>query len=296
MRVILTRYRKANETEPEAEDAPDSSPRSTSELFKDASYTTQLRAHFAGERQRHRGETSLRRSVIDHHMRTESHHELHAAAEDLSDFCACLPGDESSERCRVALEYLEDQIAGSLAACETGRQGAACERLERLESVVRELDTASGGFDPLITTLGVLSRLEKKTAARRGAGAVADTPTPVMPMEGITVKDIRQLPHTQRAVACRSLFADFDLDGNGLLDVSEFRECMKALGMELDGHEVELVFQSFSDRPAIMGIDPETFQEIVECEEMRSTSSIANYARRSALKNGPSSGSSSFLL
>jgi hypothetical protein len=229
-------------------------------------------------------------------MRPEQHHELHAAVEDLSDYCACLPGDESSEQCRVALEYLEDQLAGSEAACEAEKEGAACARLERLESVVRELDTANGGFGPLITTLRVLSRLENKAPAGSGGAARAESPAPVAAIEGITVSAIRQLPRNERAQACRDLFEDFDRDGNGRLDVSEFRECMKALGMELDGHEVELVFQSFSDRPAIMGIDPETFQEIVECEEMRSTSSIAKYARRSALKNGQDSPNPSFLF
>lgn len=155
------------------------------------------------------------------------------------------------------------------------------------------LETEVGGsFDALISTLRVMKRVEAKRASgaagadRKEGGKDAEDDVEVRWsfMEGELeeteeeeggavkrvryVRDIHGLPARQRAAVCRQLFEMFDRDKNGTLDVQEFRDCMKAMGLELDGHEVELVFQSFSC--PLMRVDLETFQEIVECEEMRS--------------------------
>jgi len=220
----------------------------------------QLRAFFAKKRKQ-----SLRQTLVDHARDDGVSQRLRKVASELSDHCACLPG-EGSQSCREALEYLTVKLSH-------GRD--ELDELETLEANLR----GCGTQQDVIVTLRVLDRVEH----HRPGQTVSEAPSPSSPhlpaseAPASRVGDIRGLPAAERAQLCRDLFARFDADQNGFLDVAEFRECMKALGIALTGREVALIFEAFAC--PLLRIPQDVFEQIVECEDMHARSAMSKFVR-----------------
>ncbi|CAD7704164.1 unnamed protein product [Ostreobium quekettii] len=205
---------------------------------------------------------------------------LHSGAEEISNFCASLPaGSEDAEECWLAYRYFVDQTTSAEVECDLekaqGYEGQACSGLEHWEEFMWEADYNSSVRDTVITLSGIARAKQRKMVASEAASTTAEaevernipTRVPQATAESFLA---------QNGNRYRDLFYKMDHNNDGLLDVSEFRESMKTLGDELDGDAVSTILNALDIHYTI---NLEQFLTIVEAENLRSHTSIAEYLR-----------------
>lgn len=216
---------------------------------------------------------------------------LDTAEDELEGFCSALNDEEGSEECWDAYQYYEKKRAEAESACEieggknSGLTGPQCQRLEQFENFVRQM-VGEGHVVNFITTLQSLSHADQRRLAKELEGSNSEQAavhTAAMEVQESLQKASEddmsdfEADSEQRRNRLRTLFEAMDHDGNGKLDVAEFRDAMRELGDELTGQTVSTIFDSM-DVHGWISLDQ--FIAIVEAEAIESHSADARMLRR----------------
>jgi Ca2+-binding EF-hand superfamily protein len=194
---------------------------------------------------------------------------LSKAEAELAEYCSALPGEgEESEKCWAAYDYFEQRKDEAESGCEVDwtsgkRDGPDCGKLDSFESLVRQLlgQAPMKSFAHMLYTLRKADQHAQQPSGKLAGQSAAE--------QGNASDNGRR-----RLVA---LFHAMDKDGNGKLDVAEFRDALAKLGMQhLTGSTVSTIFSAMD----IHGpITLEDFLHIVEAEEINSDTPVSRWLR-----------------
>lgn len=201
---------------------------------------------------------------------------LEHAESAIADYCVSLPEDsEECEQCWMAWDYFEHRKASAEEGCDPrwgqGRLGPECQELESFEGFVRQLL----GYTPIKSVVRMLYGMRNAQLATEDAKPKAEI-AEVENKEGGRQYELVGAPEDgkERLVA---LFGAMDKDGNGKLDVQEFRDAMDKLGNEhLPGETVGTIFSAMDLHGAIT---LEDFLQIVEAEQVNSNTQVSRWLR-----------------
>lgn len=169
---------------------------------------------------------------------------------NLSSYCSSLPADdESSQECWSAYQYLMDELEKGPTKLRT---------YDDWVDFVKESEVEGAA-----NTIQVLTTLKK--AVLHDVESMAKTSIEFN-------KDRRRQDFLE-------FFKTMDKDGDGRLNIEEFRSIMKELGDELHGPMVETILQAVSSNYGFVEFDE--FMAVVEAEEIRSHSKLATLMRQS---------------
>lgn len=226
-------------------------------------------------------------------QRPGKHEILNVAEHDLQGFCSALPDDEESEECWNAYQYFEDKRHEAEEACEVEWEKndtltkPQCARLEQFEDFVRQ-NVGEGHIVNFISTLQTLSHADQRRLAKelegsdnganysQGVMEAAQKVQESLDSSSESVGDSDQ-DSSQRRLRVKDLFYAMDKDGNGKLDVGEFRAAMRELGDEMSGTSVATILDAM-DVHGFISLDQ--FVAIVEAEAIESHSADAKMLRR----------------
>ncbi|KAK9814695.1 hypothetical protein WJX72_010034 [[Myrmecia] bisecta] len=213
---------------------------------------------------------------IDHATPPKQQAVLGQAEQELTEYCSHLPGSEESERCWTAFRYFEDKKHEAESGCEVeikdGKVAEECAKLEHFEDFARQM-IGGGSARNFVRTLFTLSNAERKQLARQIEN-LQGSESSLSSMDLIVDSDVER----ERLIA---LFETADTNGDGVLNVAEFRAAMKSLGDELSGNSVAIIFDALD---AHGNINVDQFITIVEAENVRSHTRDAKLLR--ALSRG----------
>lgn len=241
-------------------------------------------------------DTKFRRLQLtqeEREQRSGKHEILNVAEHDLEGFCSALPDDEESEECWNAYQYYEDKRHEAEEACEVewensdGLTQPQCARLEQFEGFVREM-VGEGHIVHFITTLQSLSKADQRRLAKEleasgdgvkpGPGVMEAAQKVQESLDtSLSSAEGSKKESSQRRKRVKDLFHAMDKDGNGKLDVGEFREAMRELGDDMTGSSVATILDAM-DVHGYISLDQ--FVAIVEAEAIESHSSDARMLRR----------------
>lgn len=234
----------------------------------------------------------LQSTEEERQQRPGKHQILNIAESDLAGFCSALPDDEESEECWDAYKYFEEKKAEAEEACEVefensdGLTEPQCARLEQFEDFVRQM-VGEGHIVNFVMTLQSLSHANKRRLAKdleaaengeagsQGVAAAAHSLQDSLDHSTDAANSNQET--SERRARVKDLFYAMDKDGNGKLDVGEFREAMRELGDEMSGTSVATILDAM-DVHGFISLDQ--FVAIVEAEAIDSHSANARLLRR----------------
>lgn len=203
------------------------------------------------------------------------------AETEIAGYCLTLPGSEESERCWIAHQHYGDTKRSAEEGCEIEFKdgsvtGEDCAKLERLEQFARTM-MSSGKIGNFVRTLYSLRSYAKKHAEERAEAEGRDAPE-----EGPLMTKTEAQDFESRKDELHQLFKEIDRDGNGRLDVGEFRDAMKGLGDELSGQDCSHLLEAMDIHGSIT---EEDFLAIVEAKGMwEKDTPITKILRRMSLR------------
>ncbi|KAK9862583.1 hypothetical protein WJX84_006657 [Apatococcus fuscideae] len=206
---------------------------------------------------------------------------LDMAENEIAGYCLTLPGSEEAERCWMAHEYYGETKRSAESGCEIeyvdgNISGEECAQLDRLGNFARTM-MSSGKIGNFVRTLYTLRNVAQKQAAKEAEAAGREAPEEPPLMSNSEAQDFEN-----RKEELHQLFMQLDRDGNGSLDIGEFRDAMKDLGDELSGQDCGHLLEAMD----IHGhITEEDFFAIVEAKGMwEKDTPITKVLRRMSLK------------
>eukprot|EP00892_Ulva_mutabilis_P012194 jgi/Ulvmu1/9347/UM050_0099.1 len=186
---------------------------------------------------------------------------LNRAEQDIKDFCLTVEGDEKA-RCLTTLSRLERQHKRALDKVQDeSTRSQAEQELDRLDSMAREL-SAIGSVQLMVDAI---HHLQGKQEADRLRGARQEHPPAKTPEERAAQERLR------------AVFDRMDSDGDGSLNIAEFRAAMDSLDDHLDGAMVAEICD-------VLGLHGrvcfDQFEDIVAAEAIRARTRQAAQLRR----------------
>ncbi|GMH46072.1 hypothetical protein BSKO_14036 [Bryopsis sp. KO-2023] len=190
---------------------------------------------------------------------------IRTLVDNISGYCSSLPNDDNeAEDCWTAYQFLLNELKSAEEECVLNvkygeKYTKACKKVEHWEDFLRESED-----EGTINTVHVLKTLNKAKLHKE------DAPN---------TKELS--PKDKKMQDFAAFFHVMDKDGDGRLNVEEFRSSMKRLGDELHGPMVETILEAVSSSYGFLDFDE--FMAVVEAEEIRSHSRLAAIIRQGHL-------------
>ncbi|KAK9809564.1 hypothetical protein WJX73_002464 [Symbiochloris irregularis] len=193
------------------------------------------------------------------------------AEESLQEYCSVFPEDDAAgvAQCWDAYNYFQERKDLASSTCtieeEEGlRDGPGCSDWDRFQDFVRRMFGYASARN-FVSTLSTLARFRDRDNLSVKPAVSAPEPP----------KDAG-LPDYARDNLV-ALFEAMDADGNGKLNVAEFRAAMQQLGGNLSGDSVGTIFEAMG----IYGfLTLDQFLDIVEVEGSASHTPLNNWLQR----------------